>query len=94
MSTRSLLFSLSAALAVITLTACAPHAPPAASTTSRMPGADRDEHGCIGSAGYRWCGRTQRCERPWELASAKGVENTAKAIDTYCAAPADAPPPG
>ena len=31
-------------------------------------GSDRDIHGCIGSAGYSWCGRSNQCERPWELA--------------------------
>jgi len=31
-----------------------------------MPGSDRDEHGCIGSAGYVWCEAKQKCIRPWE----------------------------
>ena len=51
-------------------------------------GGDRDAHGCIGSAGYQWCERSQRCERPWELAQAQGLANTAEAIDAYCAKPA------
>lgn len=25
-------------------------------------GADRDENGCIGSAGYKWCNYTETCE--------------------------------
>jgi len=29
-------------------------------------GSDRDEHGCIGSAGYTWCPLTQKCQRVWE----------------------------
>ncbi|MBU6390477.1 MliC family protein [Patescibacteria group bacterium] len=29
-------------------------------------GADRDVHGCIGSAGYSWCDAKQSCVRPWE----------------------------
>ena len=29
-------------------------------------GGDRDEHGCIGSAGYSWCESKQECLRPWE----------------------------
>ncbi len=29
-------------------------------------GSDRDEHGCIGSAGYSWCPLTDKCQRPWE----------------------------
>lgn len=29
-------------------------------------GGDRDEHGCIPSAGYVWCEKLQKCVRPWE----------------------------
>ena len=29
-------------------------------------GGDRDEHGCIPSAGYIWCDKLQKCIRPWE----------------------------
>jgi hypothetical protein len=29
-------------------------------------GGDRDEHGCIGSAGYSWCEVKQKCLRVWE----------------------------
>jgi hypothetical protein len=29
-------------------------------------GSDRDEHGCIGSAGYIWCEAKQKCLRTWE----------------------------
>jgi hypothetical protein len=29
-------------------------------------GGDRDEHGCIGSAGYVWCESLEECIRPWE----------------------------
>jgi len=29
-------------------------------------GGDRDEHGCIGSAGYSWDPVTEACVRPWE----------------------------
>jgi hypothetical protein len=29
-------------------------------------GSDRDEHGCIGSAGYVWCESKQKCLRAWE----------------------------
>lgn len=31
-----------------------------------MVGNDRDEHGCIGSAGYQWCEEKQKCLRIWE----------------------------
>ena len=29
-------------------------------------GADKDEHGCIGSAGYSWCEPKEKCLRIWE----------------------------
>ncbi|MBW2991236.1 hypothetical protein KY348_06050 [Candidatus Woesearchaeota archaeon] len=29
-------------------------------------GGDKDEHGCIGSAGYTWCEAKQKCLREWE----------------------------
>ena len=29
-------------------------------------GGDKDEHGCIGSAGYTWCEEKQKCLRAWE----------------------------
>lgn len=35
---------------------------------SFIVGNDRDSHGCIGSAGYSWCGPKQKCLRPWEEA--------------------------
>jgi len=31
-----------------------------------LVGGDRDEHGCIGSAGYSWCEVKQKCLRVWE----------------------------
>ena len=32
---------------------------------SMPPGSDRDEHGCIPSAGESWCESTKKCIRPW-----------------------------
>ena len=55
-------------------------APPPASTT----GADRDEHGCIRSAGYSWCAKEGKCVRPWELAKEKGFASTEQAFQSYC----------
>jgi len=34
--------------------------------TPNIIGGDRDVHGCIGSAGYSWCGAKQKCLRPFE----------------------------
>jgi hypothetical protein len=36
--------------------------------TNQILGGDRDEHGCIGSAGYSWCEAKQKCLRTWEEA--------------------------
>ncbi|MFO6423445.1 hypothetical protein [Motilimonas sp. KMU-193] len=47
-------------------------------------GGDKDEHGCIGSAGYQWCAKTASCERSWELAEKTGFENTPEAFNEYC----------
>lgn len=34
--------------------------------SSQVVGGDKDEHGCIGSAGYTWCEAKQKCLRTWE----------------------------
>jgi putative lipoprotein len=52
--------------------------------SATMPGADRDEHGCIGSAGYSWCEVEGKCVRPWELAKEKGLASTDTAFRAYC----------
>jgi hypothetical protein len=48
------------------------------------PGSERDQHGCIASAGYAWCARINQCERPWELAEQQGFDNTEEAFRKYC----------
>lgn len=42
--------------------------PTAASETgiSNGVGGQRDDHGCVSGAGFRWCEAHQACERPWE----------------------------
>jgi len=59
---------------------------PAPKTEPKPPavGADKDAHGCIGSAGYAWCERTKGCERPWELAKKEGFELSAQAFNAFC----------
>jgi hypothetical protein len=47
-------------------------------------GSDRDAHGCISSAGYRWCAKENECKRPWELAEEKGLDATPEAFDDHC----------
>jgi putative lipoprotein len=48
------------------------------------PGADRDDHGCMRSAGYSWCAREAKCARPWELAREKDFASTEEAYRAYC----------
>ena len=33
---------------------------------NNIVGGDKDEHGCIGSAGYSWCEVKEKCLRIWE----------------------------
>lgn len=54
------------------------------SESDNVTGADRDEHGCIVSAGYSWCESTNQCERPWELAEREGFDNTEEEYAEYC----------
>lgn len=58
----------------------------AESRPAGSPGSDRDGHGCIGSAGYSWCARENKCVRPWELAKEKGFASTEEAFRAYCSA--------
>lgn len=87
---RTLFPALSLLIASVMVTACAPEkeaSPPAAAVVEQRqsrPGSDRDEHGCIGSAGYVWCARTGQCERPWELAAQQDFENSGEAFAAYC----------
>ncbi len=39
---------------------------PPTNDTPPIVGGDKDEHGCIGSAGYIWCESLGECIRPWE----------------------------
>ena len=64
---------------VMALAACAKQA-----TNVTMVGADRDAHGCIGSAGYSWCEKTAQCERPWELALKENVELSTNQFSQFC----------
>lgn len=39
---------------------------PSEDDPTTIVGSDRDEHGCIGSAGYSWCAVKEKCLREWE----------------------------
>lgn len=79
---RRHLLSVCLAAATTLLTACANST---SSTPAPVVGADRDAHGCIGSAGYSWCEHTRRCERPWELAKQQGFTSSQEHFEQYCA---------
>ncbi len=49
-------------------------------------GGDKDEHGCIGSAGYSWCPSTQKCQRMWEEYCEEFKENFRVVDFESCAA--------
>ena len=49
-----------------------------------ITGSDRTEEGCIPSAGYAWCERTQQCERPWELAQSQGIKDSQEGFVSFC----------
>lgn len=74
-----------AALTLAGLSACSADRPSQAAPAP-MPGSDRDAHGCIASAGYVWCARTDQCERPWELAESHAFENSAQDFEAFCTA--------
>ena len=48
-------------------------------------GGDRDEHGCIGSAGYSWCEAKQKCLRVWEedCSSASTTSENSRTVVKY-----------
>ena len=54
-------------------------------------GSDRDQKGCIASAGYQWCESTNQCERPWELANKEGFANNKESFSMFCQGKADKP---
>jgi len=54
-------------------------------------GCDRDENGCIPSAGYSWCDLKKECIRPWETSCEESEVPTAAPILSGVPAPTDMP---
>lgn len=58
-----------------------------------LVGSDRDEHGCIGSAGYLWSQALERCIRPFEdgikLLPTEKQEGQSAVYAAYAVFPAD-----
>jgi major membrane immunogen (membrane-anchored lipoprotein) len=48
---------------------------------SPMIGGQRDEHGCLGPAGYQWCEVTQECQRLWEESCIEDPEFNADIVE-------------
>lgn len=46
---------------------------PSEQNGNNIAGGDKDEHGCIGSAGYAWCQASQKCLRVFEEFCPDGV---------------------
>jgi hypothetical protein len=58
----------------------------AAQSKSILVGNDRDEHGCIGSAGYSWCEAKQKCLRLWEESCGEQATSTQNSLLSEAAA--------
>ena len=54
------------AAAVLSLFSACKESGETENTAAPLVGGNRDEHGCIASAGYRWSRVQQRCIRPFE----------------------------
>ncbi len=52
------------------------------SATSTIIGGDKDEHGCLGPAGYSWCAEKNKCLRVWEEKCENNSTTTAKINQT------------
>jgi hypothetical protein len=53
---------------------------PISTTTNPIIGGDKDEHGCLGPAGYSWCAVKNKCLRVWE----EKCEVIATSTDPIC----------
>ncbi|MGH8689121.1 MAG: hypothetical protein ACREVQ_15560 [Burkholderiales bacterium] len=71
-------------LAALLLGAC--QSRPPETLVDRIPtsGGGRDEHGCITSAGYRWCAARQGCIQPWQLTPTDSPEKADEAFEQAC----------
>ena len=81
MEKRIFVSAAGAVMTILLVTACSESN---GAKTQVKTGGDRDAHGCIASAGYRWCAKTEKCERPWELAQKEHFEKSAEAFDRFC----------
>lgn len=47
---------------------------------SQVVGGDKDEHGCLGSAGYSWCAIKNKCLRIWEEVCDEQLNNELRCV--------------
>ncbi len=55
-----------------------------ASHDMKSLGSDRSSEGCITSAGYSWCEKTQQCERSWELTVKEKLKKDPASFKEFC----------
>jgi hypothetical protein len=53
-------------------------------STNEVVGNNLDAHSCISSAGYSWCDKSGKCERPWELAKEKSFTLANNIFTEFC----------
>lgn len=53
---------------------------PSPRPSENLVGADRDEHGCIGSAGYTWCEVKNKCLRSWEESCSESIDKEIQSV--------------
>lgn len=82
--TRDIKHSMIPALFILALINGCSFEEPLNSKEKNTMGSDKNAQGCIPSAGYKWCARTEQCERPWEIAKHNDTENTSENFDFYC----------
>ena len=71
---KNQVFIIGLALGLMLIAGCATQPGP-------ILGGDKDEHGCIPSAGYSWCEAKQKCLRTWEENCSSDIATKAK---EYC----------
>jgi hypothetical protein len=49
----------------------------------QLIGGQRDEHGCLGPAGYSWNPEINACARVWELETEEQIRAAQVAVDSY-----------
>jgi hypothetical protein len=78
------IFQVAIISAVLLIAGCNKGSSTTVKNQATVVGGDRDNNGCIPSAGYRWCAKLKQCVRPWELAAEQGFDNTSEEFAAFC----------